>query len=644
MMIRCPRVALAAGAAVGAVVLASGAWLAFGHRDLSPPGVEQPLTWWERGPEEYPRRHQGPPLDPRTLLFRESAAEAGLAWQMRSLPGEQGETFKVNLYDHGCGLAVADFNGDGHDDIYFCNQLGPNALYRNNGNGTFVDVAAEAGVALGDRVCVGATFFDYDNDGKPDLYVTSTRGGNVLFRNLGGGRFLDVTASAGLTHVGHSQTAVCFDYDNDGRLDLFLANTADWTFRAYDRATHSFVGKGLDDMLIFSPREHNVLYRNNGDGTFTDVTDRAGLRGRGWAGDAVAFDYDGDGRVDLFVTSMFGRCQLYRNNGDGTFTDVTLGVLGRTPFGALGARLLDFNNDGRLDLYVVDMHSDMWMDVDWDHTSLPTALEVEQIKFPHPNGPHKITDPFVLQKQKEQERFLGYRQEEVLYGNAFYRNDGGGQFTEISDRAGLETFWPWGIATGDFTNGGREDIFLTAGMGYPFYYWPNYLLRNQGDGTFRDQASASGIEPLPRGLYLPERVGGRPAARSSRCAAVADFDGDGRLEVVVNNFNDRPSYFRNQGAGKNYVGFRLRGTRSNRDAVGAVVRLYHKGRVLTRQVQGAGGYLAQSSRTLHFGLGDDTAIDRVEIAWPSGRRQTLAAVTPNTVHDVTEPEPAGGHH
>src|SRR5215471_3175244 len=161
--------------------------------------------------------------------FREGAEEAGIDFRMAFLPGEQGERFKINLYDHGCGVAVADFNQDGHDDVYFVNQSGPNKLYRNNGDGTFTDVTKKAGVGLGDRVCVAAAWGDYDNDGYPDLFVTSTRGGNVLFHNNGDGTFTNVTEKARVKLVAHSQTAAFFDYNNDGYLDLFVTNTADWT-------------------------------------------------------------------------------------------------------------------------------------------------------------------------------------------------------------------------------------------------------------------------------------------------------------------------------------------------------------------------------------------------------------------------------
>src|SRR6266513_1415360 len=314
--------------------------------------------------------------------FQERAREAGITFRMHDLPKEQGETFHINLYDHGAGLAVGDYDNDGLEDIYFLNQLGPNALYRNSGNGSFVDVTAKAGVGLGDRISVGATFADYDNDGREDLFVTSTRGGNVLFHNRGDGTFEDVTAKAGLTRAGHFQTPVFFDYDNDGKLDLFLTNTGQWTTDAFDSTTHAYIGKPDLGTLMTTAKEFNVLYRNNGDGTFTDVTDRAGLRGRGWAGDVAVFDYDDDGFLDVFVPSMFGRGQLYRNSGHGTFTDVTAQTLGRTSFGAIGTKVFDYDGDGRLDLYVVDMHSDMWIDAH----SVEVAREVQHHRFLSPQG------------------------------------------------------------------------------------------------------------------------------------------------------------------------------------------------------------------------------------------------------------------
>jgi enediyne biosynthesis protein E4 len=595
-------------------------------------GVVYSLRSRDRGEEiDKPDSRDPEPLPQRLTDFRECAREAGITFRMTFLTTEQGKVFKANLYDHGCGVAVGDYDGDGRDDIYFLNQAGPNALYRNKGDGTFEDVTEKAGVGLGDRVCVGATFADYNNTGRQSLFVTSTRGGNVLFRNMGNGTFKDVTKEAGLTSARHAQTAVFFDYDNDGYLDLFVTNTAEWTLNNKAQGDHFFPGVAdFIEMALSSP-EHNILYHNNGDGTFTDVTAKAGVGGDGWGGDVAVFDFDGDGHLDLVVTKMFGRPQLYRNNRDGTFTDVARELLGPTSFGSIGCKVFDFNNDGRLDLLFVDMHSDMWHPFVINPRTQPQGKMLK--KYPKLTGPY--FDAKLEQNFKDAFKF---RYEDVIFGNTLYQQLPSGKFKEVSDQANMETFWPWGIVTGDFNNDGYEDVFLPSGMGYPHYYWPNSLMMNNGNGTFTDQAEETGIEPPRSGVYLKEEFSIQRATRSSRCAAVADFDGNGRLGIVVNNFNDNAYYFRNHFPKKNYVAFRLTGTKSNRDAIGALVRIYMGKEIMVRQVQGAGGYLSQSSKTVHFGLGDRPGIDRVVILWPSGRKQTIDKPDINTLHHLTEPE------
>ncbi|MEX2120292.1 MAG: CRTAC1 family protein [Pirellulales bacterium] len=559
------------------------------------------------------------------------AHESGLDFKMEFLPTEQGENFKTNLYDHGCGVVVGDCNGDGHDDLLFLNQLGSNALYRNRGDGTFEDVTEEAGVALADRICVGGTFADYDNDGDQDLYITTTRGGNVLFQNQGDGRFQDVTEQAGLTLVAHSQTAAFFDADNDGYLDLLVTNSAHWTTESFDEESRYYVGLADLPELFTAPREYNAFYRNQGDGTFADETEASGLRGLGWGGDVAVFDYDEDGDLDVFVTNMFGRSQLYANDGAGRFHDVMADTLRRTSFGAIGCKAFDFNNDGRFDLYCVDMHSDMWMSKDDRHTVRPRE------KYSYLTGRGSEFDPLAMELESHFVRQLDVDYENVLFGNTLHKNQGGGRFEELSDRANAETFWPWGVAIGDFDNDGYQDIFIPSGMGYPFWYHPSSLLMNNGDETFTERAAAEGVEPPRRGKFLPKSIGGAQAARSSRAAATGDFDGDGRLDLVVNNFNDHPYYFSNQFPKRNYLAFRLVGKHSNRDAIGATVRFQRGDQILVRQVQSAGGYLSQSSKTLHLGLGDQQQVDQVEIRWPSGVRQTIRAPKINRLHEVREP-------
>ena len=564
--------------------------------------------------------------------FVEISRAAGLRFKMQFLPGEQGEKFKINLYDHGSGVAVADIDGDGFDDVYFLNQLGSNGLFRNDGTGKFADITKTAGVGLGDRVCLAAAFGDVEGDGDQDLYVTSVRGGNVFFRNDGTGKFIDATMDAGLKLVAHSESAAFFDYDGDGDLDLFVTNTAKWTSEKRDREGRYFEGADGLYQLAESPVERNVLYRNDGKGAFTDVTAQAGVAGPGWGGDMAVVDFDADGRSDLFVGNMFGSSTLYRNEGDGTFKDITRAALGRTSWGAVGVKAFDYDDDGRVDLMLADMHSDMWMYVG----ASPPDID-EQKKYAGVEGPMVERGLMTEATAREIVAKCAIRTDEVVFGNTLFRNLGGGKFEEVSDKVGAETFWPWGVANADFDMDGDQDMFLPSGMGYPLFYWRNYLLMNRGDGTFEDRSRDFGIDPPPGGIYLEELVGGRLAPRSSRSAAVGDFDSDGRPDLVVGNFNDHASLFHNVFPPRRWVALRLTGTRSNRDAIGALATIRVAGRAQHRQVDAASGYLAQSTKTLYFGLGDAAAIESCEIRWPSGTVQKLEGLRLNAVNSVTEP-------
>jgi hypothetical protein len=343
---------------------------------------------------------------------------------------------------------------------------------------------------------------------------------------------------------------------------------------------------------------------------------------------------------------MFGASQLYRNNKDGTFTDVTREVLGRVSWGAIGAKAFDFNNDGKLDLFITDMHSDMWLPPEFSDDFGPNFPFDLKKKYPHVMGPLHGRFQRAINSEKEMADTFKIQYRDVLFGNTFFKHLGTGKFEEVSDRAGLETFWPWGIATGDFDNDGYEDVFIPSGMGYPYEYWPNALLMNNGNETFSDRAAGFGIEPPPGGRYQKQKIGDKPASRSSRTAAVADFSNTGRLDLVVNNFNDRAFFFRNHFPQKNWIAFRLSGAmrkgdaagskKSNRDAVGALVFLYVGKEVMVRQVHAAGGYLSHSSRTLHFGLGERQKIDRAVIRWPSGRREKIDNPPINTLHRLAE--------
>jgi hypothetical protein len=603
-------------AAISIVVIAS----ACDGKETPSPAAKVP----EAAP---PRTAEGP-------RFEECAESAGLRFRMAYLPAEQGENFRINLYDHGTGVAVADVDGDGREDVFFCNQLAPCALFKNMGDLRFAEVTKDAGdllTALDGKISVAAAFADADGDGDPDLYVTTTRAGNVYFENTGGGRFRDATKDAGLTLVAESWQPCFFDMDKDGDLDLLVTNTARWTTDEYDATSRYWRGKATLSDLIDSEKEFNVLYRNDGKAKFTDVTEAAGMKGTGWGGDTAVFDADGDDDLDVFVCNMFGSSTLCANDGKGKFTDVTRATLGKSSWGAVGARAFDADSDGKLDLYVVDMHSDMWI-----APGAPVSYVQEKKKYGSFFERAIAIRSATKAEEDEFDRKIGMKRGEVIFGNTLYRNAGGGRFEEVSDKTGAETWWPWGIAEGDFDCDGHVDAFIPSGMGYPFFYWRPSLLWNKGDGTFADASKAAGIEPPPGGTQTVPDSDGMQRTRSNRAAATCDFDGDGRLDLVVSNFNDRAFLFRNKSPTAHWCAVRLKGGASGVDAIGAVVTLSAGGRTLIRQVQAAGGYLAQSSNTMHFGLGDNAKIESAEIRWPSGARQKFEPAV-DKLTTVTEP-------
>ncbi len=555
--------------------------------------------------------------------------------------------WKPAHYDHGSGLAVADVDGDGKLDIYFVNQLGGNELWRNLGQGRFENITAHAGVALTDRICVAAAFADIDNDGRPDLFVTTVRGGNALFRNMGEGRFEDISASAGVGYVGHSSGVVFFDFNRDGLLDLFVVNVGQYTLEekgrgGYYRAYPSAFAAHLEP----ARSEQSILYQNLGGGHFKDVSKEMNLQHTAWSGDATACDVNEDGFPDLYVVTMQGDDKYYENQGGKAFLEKTATYFPKTPWGAMGVKFFDFNNDGRSDLYITDMHSDM--------TEAQTGFGKKQFS---PQFEKEKSDSWCTAEWTD--AFLQGAANNI-FGNAFYQNLGNQHFAEVSQKIGVETYWPWGASVGDLNADGFEDIFVTAGMGYPFRYGANSVLLNEAGQHFTDAEFALGVEPRQAGIEIPyftvdcsgedknkgmcyhkKGVYRVIASTSSRSSVLVDIDDDGDLDIITNDMNDRPQVLISNLAQIKKVHFvkvRLVGTSSNRDGLGAVVRVKCGGQTFTRFNDGKSGYLAQSQMPLYFGLGDNGKIDSIEVTWPSGRAQNLKeGIATESLMTLSEP-------
>ena len=556
--------------------------------------------------------------------FADRVAESGITF-VQHIVQDAGLHYKAVHYDHGNGIAVADVDGDGLFDIYFVNQVGGSQLWKNLGGGRFKDITTEAGVGLPDRIGVAASFADTDNDGDPDLFVTTVRGGNVLFVNDGHGRFTDVSKAAGVDLASHSSGAVFFDFDRDGLVDLLVCNVGRYTTDAkgpdgaYVGLADAFLGHTHPDRF-----EYPVLYRNAGGNHFTDVTADVGLRPSGWSGDASVADLNGDGWPDLFVLNMQGHGHYFENRGGHAFVDKTADVFPRTPWGAMGIKFFDYDNDGRPDLFITDMHSDMF-------ENLPPERERQKAAV-HPP-----------------EALLGGAAGTFVFGNALFHNiskPGRSAFEEVSDRAGVENYWPWGPSVGDVNADGWDDIFVASSMDYPHRYGINSMLLNNGGGTFLGAEFLLGIEPRKGGRThtpwfdldcLQEGMGtdlckGQSgtirvmAPLGSRSAVMFDLDGDGDLDIVTNDFNSAPQVLVSNLSQRHpihWLQVALAGTASNRDGLGAIVRVRAGGRVYTKYHDGKSGYLSQSALPLYFGLGDVETIDAVEVDWPSGRRQVV---------------------
>ena len=486
------------------------------------------------------------------------------------------------------GLAVFDYDGDGRPDIFFANGAALpsltkqsssdwNRLYHNDGNFHFSDVTERAGVA-GIGYTTGAAVGDYDNDGHPDLFVAGVQH-NQLLHNTGHGTFEDVTAAAGIKNYTWSVAAGWFDYDNDGRLDLFIVNYVEWTPEG-----NKYCGDRSRGIRVYCHPKHyrglaNALYRNRGDGTFEDVSEKSGVAASIGKGMSVAFaDYDRDGFTDIFVTNDAVPDFLFHNKGNGTFEEVALlaGVAvpanGR-PVSSMGTDFRDYNNDG------------------WPDIAL-TALTGET--FP------------------------------------LFRNEGGKYFQDATYTAGLGRgtvrMSGWALAIVDLDNDGAKDI-VTANshandrieeFEATTYRQSNGIFRNV-NGRFEDVSATAG----------PDFA----VARAHRGIGVGDFDGDGRLDLVVTVLGDRAQVLRNVSSPDNHwVTLQLHGLKSTRDGIGARVTLGTQSDAMTTAV----GYASSSDFGVHFGLGPAAAIEKIEVKWPGGVTQTLEQVRANQVLTITE--------
>lgn len=596
--------------------------------DKRPPTTKEGLhPFWLKAKKEqqitdapsYPIFHN--------FKFQDVQPTTGIEFR-HNITDDSGKHHRQNHYDHGNGICIADVDGDNLYDIYFISQIGPSELWRNKGNGQFENITQRAGLST-TGVGVSASFADIDNDGDPDLFATFVKTGNLLFENDGQGNFTNISESANLNYKGHSSGATFFDYNKDGLVDLFLSNVGVYTTNEISTMTVNeesypyYVGvkDGFAGHLKPDRTERSILYKNMGDNKFEDVSATTGLLDTNWTGDAFPLDGNQDGWLDLYVLNMQGHDIYYENQNGTQFEQKTSTLFPKTSWGSMSAKLIDFDNDGQLDIYITDMHSDMGQRLGPKQQHLKTEA----------NWP----ESFLRSEGKS------------IFGNSFFKGSATGSYEEISDQIGVENYWPWGLSTGDINADGFEDIFVVSSMNYPFRYTRNLLLLNNNGKDFLESEYILGVEPRKDSLYAQpwftidcsgadkghKDCKGRSgevevwSALGSRSSVIFDLENDGDLDIVTNEFNNHPmvlvSNLSEQNKNLRYINIKLIGTTSNRDGLGAKVKITTKDKSQLKVMDGKSGYLSQSVYPLYFGLGNASTVDKVEVFWPSGIHQVL---------------------
>ncbi|MDQ8182988.1 VCBS repeat-containing protein [Pelagicoccus sp. SDUM812005] len=500
----------------------------------------------------------------------------------------------------GSGLALGDVDGDGLADIFYAGKDTPHRLYINQGDLRFVEDAAQRGIPEHNGIGAGAAMVDIDNDGDLDIYVTYTGFPNELYINQGKGVFRESATDWGLAVETGSNAPSFSDYDLDGDLDLYLQ---------CNFLTDSGDGEGMADLLL-----------ENQEGTFVDVTEKAGISGRGQGHVALWWDFDDDGWPDLYVANDFESAdRLYRNNKDGTFSDVLRDRLPTSPYSAMGADVGDLDNDGVAELLVAEMATRDPV----KHQRTVATIETKSIYAPRRSASQYMQNMLSVKIGRE-------------------------QFTEVSRWAGLNaTDWTWAVRFADFDNDGLQDAFFTNGMvrafhdgdlgrksekaktgwqriayykSSPRYDERNLFYRNRGDFQFEEMGEAVGLGKL--GV--------------SFAASLADLDLDGDLDLVVANMDEPLSLLENRFAVGSSLSIKLVGKKANRFGLGARLRLFAEGQIFARELVSTRGYLSTDEPVVHFGLGKVEAIDRLEIDWPGGGRQVVCGLYPGYRYTIEE--------